>query len=125
MVEEDRRQAAARPTWTREIRRHVLDPVQIEIPRLEDVAVLLALVALLGADRTIARRQLAEERVQLAAALCGVGGLACLAHRWQQWRERGGAGGAEQLTPGQGSRHEKSYRRCEARLTYCSRRDPK
>src|SRR4029450_3447997 len=44
-----------------------LDPVQIEIPGLEDIAVALRLAPLLATNRAAARRQIAEQGVKLVA----------------------------------------------------------
>ena len=73
VVEEHGRQPGARAFRSREVRRHVLDSVEIEVPRLEQVAVAFLLAPLFSADRPAAGGQFTEQRIELAPAGIGLG----------------------------------------------------
>ncbi len=67
VVEDDGWARAARSDRASEERGHGLEPVQVEHPRLEDVAAPLLLAALRGADRPLPVGQVAEQLVQAGA----------------------------------------------------------
>src|SRR5918994_33061 len=72
MVEQHGRPATWRCTGTRDVRGHRFNPVEIELPGFEHVALTLLLVPLARGDRTTAIRQMSKQRVQLAPTLFGV-----------------------------------------------------
>ena len=68
VIEDDGRRPPGQAPRPRQVGRDGLDPVEVEVPRFEDVAVALFLAALLAADGPLAIGKVAEQRVELAAA---------------------------------------------------------
>jgi hypothetical protein len=71
MIEDDRRNASSDLMWPGKVRRYVFDAVEVEIPGFENVAVAGFFASLLSAYRTLAIRQIAEQRIELAAPITG------------------------------------------------------
>ena len=71
MIEHDRRRATGQRAWPREVGGNRLDPVEVEVPGLEDVAVALLLAAFLAADGPLPIGKVAQQRVELAAPILG------------------------------------------------------
>ena len=99
MIEDHRRRTSGEPARARQVRRHRLDPIEVEVPRFEDVAVALLLAPLLAADGPPAIGEVAHQRVEFAAPALGILRL--------------------------GSGHRLALERCAVRTERCQRGQPR